>query len=386
MTPSHPFPLSSSPRPLRTAAFVVALALGLAACGRSSDDGVKTAASVLTVEVTTLQSQSWPDTIEASGPLSAWQEVIVSPETGGLRIATLAVEIGDSVRRGQVLATLADASVAADVAKQEALVAQARAEWRQASSDVARAKVIDGSGGLSAQQVEAYRVAEATAKASLSSAQADLDNARLRLRQTRIVAPDDGVVSARSGVLGDVVNAGDEVYRLVRQGRIEWRPELDADQLLRVGVGQSARVTLPDGTKADGRVRLVEPTLSTSTGRGLVHVELPRESGARAGMFAGGRIQLGERAATTLPQAAVVLRDGRSYVYVVGADDKVNSKPVVTGRRDGDRVEIVSGIEANARVVASGGAFLSDGATVTVAKAAAKTETKAAAGAQESGK
>lgn len=342
------------------------LAVALSAC--SPKQGGTATASALTVEVTTPQTLAWPDAIEASGPLSAWQEVIVSPETGGLRIAELRVDVGDTVRRGQVLARLADASVAADLRKQEAVVAQAQAELRQATSNVARAKVIESSGGLSAQQIEEYRVAQATAVASLQSARADLENAQLRLRQTRIVAPDDGVVSSRSGVLGNVVGSGAEIYRLVRQSRIEWRPELDAGQLLRVREGQVARLTLPDGTVAVGTVSLVEPTLSTRTGRGSVHVQLPRESRARAGMFASGAVETGERAALTLPQAAVVMRDGRSYAYVVGKDNRVSSKPVVAGRRRDDRVEIVSGIDARARVVASGGAFLSEGATVTVVR------------------
>jgi hypothetical protein len=86
-------------------------------------------------------------------------------------------------------------------------------------------------------------------------------------------------------------------------------------------------------------------------------------------MFASGNIETGERVALTLPQAAVVMRDGRAYVYVVGTDNRVNGKPVKTGRRRGDAVEIVSGIDAKARVVASGGAFLSEGATVTVVQA-----------------
>jgi len=357
--------------PVRLAVISAALllSLSLVACKPSggTDGATAQPASVLTVSVVTPQLQSWPDTVAASGRLSPWQEVIVSPETGGLRIATLEVNVGDTVKRGQVLARLADASVQADVRKQEALVAQARASLRQASSNVARAQVIESSGGLSAQQIEEYRVAQATANATLSGAQADLENARLRLRQTRITAPDDGLVSSRTGVLGNVVSAGAELYRLVRQGRIEWRPELDARQLARVREGQFARVTLPDGTHINGRIRLVEPTLSAETGRGSVYVALPRESVARAGMFASGTIELDDRAAMTIPQTAVVLRDGRSYVYLVGRDNKVNSKPVTTGRRRGDRVEVVSGLEQGAKVVARGGAFLSEGATVTIA-------------------
>lgn len=331
------------------------------------------APSALTVNVVTPQTQTWPQTVQASGPLTAWQEIIVSPETGGLRIAELLVDVGANVKRGQLLVRLADDSLRADLRKQEAAVAQARANLEQAASNVQRAKLVEASGALSAQKIEEYRINEATARASLASAQADLQTTKLKLSQTRIVAPDDGLVSSKSAVLGNVVNAGAELYRLVRQSRVEWRPELDARQLAAVRAGQTARLTLPNGERVEGRVRLVGPTLNTSTGRGTVYVSLPQGSAARAGMFANGAIELDAKPAVTLPQSAIVMRDGRSYVYVIGAGDKVASQPVTTGRRQGDRIELLSELDAKARVVASGGAFLSEGAQVTVAPADSPT-------------
>jgi len=171
-------------------------------------------------------------------------------------------------------------------------------------------------------------------------------------------------------VLGNVVNAGAEMYRLVRQGRVEWRAELDARQVAMLRAGQSAHVTLPSGEQVDGRVRLVGPTLSTNTGRATVYVSLPASSPARPGMFANGTIEFDPQPAQTLPQTAVTLHDGRAYVYLLGAGDKVSSRPVTTGRRQADRIEVI-GLPADARVVAEGGAFLSEGAQVTVVSAAA---------------
>ena len=327
------------------------------------------APSVLTVSAVTPKTENWPEVMQGSGPLAAWQEVIVSPETGGLRIAELLVDVGASVKRGQLLARLADESVQADLRKQQAAVAQARATLEQAVSNLQRAKMVEGSGALSAQKVDDYRITEATSRASLASAEAELDSIELKLRQTRIVAVDDGIVSSKSAVLGNVVSAGAEMFRLVRQGRVEWRPELDARQVATLHVGQSARLILPGGEQVDGRVRLVAPTLSTTTGRATVYVSLPPGSAARPGMFANGTIDFDLRPAQTLPQTAVTLRDGRTYVYLLGPGDKVSSRPVTTGRRQRGRVE-VDGLPAGARVVADGGAFLSDGAQVTVVSAA----------------
>jgi multidrug efflux pump subunit AcrA (membrane-fusion protein) len=87
-------------------------------------------------------------------------------------------------------------------------------------------------------------------------------------------------------------------------------------------------------------------------------------------MFARGEFEVGAGVALTLPQSAVLLRDGFSYVLRVGADSRVAQTKVAVGRRSGDRIEITSGLDAKARVVASGGGFLSDGDTVRVVELA----------------
>lgn len=345
--------------------------------GSGPAEGSGQAASALTVEVATLKKETWPQTVRASGGLTPWQEVIVSPETGGLRIAEVVADVGAHVKKGQVLARLADDSLLADRHKQEAVIAQQRASLQQASSNLGRSKVIGASGALSEQQLEEYRISETTERASLASAQADLDNINLKLRQTRITAPDDGIVSSKSARLGAVVNAGEELYKIVRQGLIEWRPELDARQMAAIKTGQVARITLPTGEQVQGTVRLVGPTLSTDTGRATVYVRLPAESAARSGMFGTGVIELDPLEANTLPQAAVILRDGRAYVYVIANDQTVSSQVVTTGRSRAGRIEVLSGVKANQRIVGSGGAFLSEGARVTLAKAPAA---KASAG------
>lgn len=359
-------------RKLRIGSIAAAIVLGLgliAWLGRPSPNGKDAAgqaASALTVNVETLKKETWPQTVRASGAFTAWQEIIVSPETGGLRIAEAVADVGAKVKKGQLMARLADDSLLADRRKQEAAVAQAQANLQQAVSNLRRAKVVGDSGALSEQQLEEYRINETTTRAALASAQADLESIKLKLRQTRIVAPDDGVVTSKTATLGDVVNAGDELYRIVRQSRIEWRPELDSRQLAAIKTGQSARIALPSGEQVEGAVRLVGPTLSTDTGRAIVYVSLPVDGAARAGMFGSGVIELDSKEAMTLPQAAVFLRDGRSYVYVVGSDQTAVSHVVTTGRSRDDRMEVLSGIDARQRVVASGGAFLSEGARVTV--------------------
>ena len=338
-----------------------------AATDRSRPGATNRPNSALTVDATRPREEIWHEAVQASGPVAAWQEIIVSPEVGGLRIAELLVDVGDVVTRGQLLARLADESVRAELRKQEAAVSQASANFERAQSNAQRAQSVATSGAMSQQQVEDYRINMSTAQAVLEAARADLDSTKLRLSQTRVVAVDDGVVTAKTAVLGNVVTAGAELFRLVRQGRVEWRAELDSRQMTQVTIGQAATVTLPSGDKVQGTVRAITPALNTATGRATVYVSLPNESGARTGMFASGSIAVKETPALTLPQTAIVARDGRSYVYVIGEGDIVSARSVTVGRRNEDRVEVLSGLEAQARVVASGGAFLADGARVSIA-------------------
>jgi RND family efflux transporter MFP subunit len=189
---------------------------------------------------------------------------------------------------------------------------------------------------------------------------------RIRQGQTRILAVDDGVVSARSATLGMVVQTGTELFRLVRQGRTEWRAEVTAEQLAQVKPGQAAELTLPGGETVIGSVRVAAPTLDANTRYALVYVDVPGDSPARPGMFARGLIRLGQSTALSLPESAVSLRDGNSYIFVVGTDDRVAQVKVETGRRAAGRVEILGGLEPDARVVERGGAFLNDGDLVRV--------------------
>lgn len=182
----------------------------------------------------------------------------------------------------------------------------------------------------------------------------------------QVFAPDSGIVSARMATVGAVVGAGTELLRLIRQGRLEWRGEVTASELGRVSAGTPVLVTAPSGTQVKGRVRMVAPTVDVQTRNAMVYVDLPGAKGFKPGMYARGEFVLGQSAALTVPQSAVVVRDGFSYVYRVGADNRVAQVKVSTGRIAQDQVEVLSGVKAGEVLVASGGSFLSDGDTVRV--------------------
>ena len=246
-------------------------------------------------------------------------------------------------------------------------------EEKGEAANAQRAKGLSGTGALSAQQQGQFEVAEAVARARVATAQASVAAQELRLQHTRVVAPDAGLVSARSATLGAVPGAGQDLFRLIRQGRLEWRAEVPAAELHRVKPGTAARLTTPSGALVQGTVRKVSPSVDPQTRNGLVYVDVTpvatpgQPARAMAGMFARGEFQLGATPALTVPQSALVVRDGFSYVMQVGEGDRVSARKVQTGRIAGDRVEIIGGLDAQARVVASGGSFLNDGDVVRIA-------------------
>jgi RND family efflux transporter MFP subunit len=321
----------------------------------------------LVVRVAQPSRADWPERLAANGSIAAWQEASVGAEIGGLRLAELPVAVGDVVKQGQMLARFASDLVEADLALAEAGAAQARANLAEARASADRARAVQDSGALSAQQISQYLSAEAVAAAQLQAAQAQVLQQRLRLARTRVLAPEDGVVSARPATLGAVVPPGQELFRLVLRSRLEWRAEVTAEELGRVRAGQPVEVVAATGERLRGRVRMVGPTVDPQTRQGLVYVDLPAATTAKPGMFARGEFVFGAATALTLPQAAVVVRDGFNLVFELGADDKVTQRKVRVGRRVGDRIEIVAGLEPQARVVVSGAGFLNDGDRVSVA-------------------
>jgi RND family efflux transporter MFP subunit len=360
-------------------AAALAAALAVAAIAVAMPEPAKPPAaaprSALTVEVATPQPAVLPIRLAANGNITAWQEASIGTEANGLRLAEVKVNVGDVVRRGQVLATFAAATVGAELAQSRAAAAEAEAALAEAGANAQRARQLQTTGAMSAQQIQQYFTAERTAQARLDALRAAENTQQLRLAQTRVLAPDDGVISARSATVGAVPPAGQDLFRLILRGRLEWRAEVAASDLAQLKPGQAALVTPAGGKPIKGRLRMVAPAVDTLSRNGLVYVDLPPDGPARAGMFARGEFETGSVRMVTLPQSAVLMRDGFSYVLRVGADSRVAQTKVTVGRRAGDRIEIVDGITAPARVVAAGGAFLGHGDLVTVVAAPASRKT-----------
>ena len=339
-------------------------------------DAVKTPPKpALTVSTTQPTASALPVTLAANGSVVAWQEAIIGAEATGLRLLEVRANVGDVVRRGQLLARFSPAAPQAEVAQAQANVLEAEATAAEAAANADRARSLQNTGALSASQINQYVTLEKTAQAKVAALRSALNSQQLRLGFAQVLAPDDGVISARTATVGAVVGNGAELFRLIRQGRLEWRAEVTSNELGRITVGMPARLTLPGGQTTTGKVRMVAPTVDMQTRTGLVYVDLPKTAAAaKAGMFAKGEFEFGSSNALTVPQQAVVVRDGFSYVFQLGADQRVAQRKVQVGRRVGERIEVM-GVPPEAVLVASGAGFLNDGDLVKVAPAALAPKT-----------
>lgn len=334
----------------------------------------------LTVTTERPSSSNLPLRLAANGNIVAWQEASVGAEVNGLRLAEVRANVGDVVQRGQVLAVFAAESVLADVAQAQAGVAEAQAQALDAAANAERARAFEASGMMSKQQISLLLTAEQSALARLESARATLAVQKIRLKNTQLLASDSGVISVRNANVGAVVGAGAELFRLIRQSRLEWRAEVIATELKRIKPGTPVTLNAASGATLSGRVRMVAPTLDAQTRNALVYVDLtvPAALGAqvKAGMFARGEFELGVSAALTVPQQAVVARDGFNYVFRIGANNRVSQQRVEVGRRFGEQVEITQGLVSDATVAVMGAGFLNDGDTVRINNAGAAAAKK----------
>ena len=334
---------------------LLALSCGLllAACG--SDQAASPSTPSLSVSVAEPVMQTLPRRVAASGSIAAWEEVVLGVELSGQRVAAVEVEVGDVVEKGQPLLRLDTRTLAMELR-------QAEANLKVASANARRGERLRREQLVAASEAEQLIAGEITARAQA-------ENARLRMEFATLRAPHDGVISARNVQPGQVITAGAELLRMIRDQRLEWRAELPEAALVQIEEGMPVRLQAPDGQPVEGTVRTISPGLDSRSRTGTVFADLPDPGGLRAGMYAAGEIELAEREVRTVPAAAIVERDGYRYLFVLGEGDVVAQRRVELGARSGDVVEVTEGLQGDERVVVEGAGFLADGDLVRVVAA-----------------
>jgi RND family efflux transporter MFP subunit len=350
----------------------------LAACGDKTDDasatttapdGAAVAPTGLAVTLAPVQSRRIERGVIASGPVSAWEEMQLGVELSGLRVTALHVDVGQQVRRGQVLLELDRRTLESDLRQSDAAHAEATAGVQLAAVNLKRGDALVSSKLISASAHDELRAALVQAQAREATTRAQRDGVRLRRDYATLRAPDDGVISKRLVQPGQVVAAGAELLRLIRQGRLEWRPELAEADLARVAVGDAVALRDPTGAAVTGTVRAVSPGVDTGTRTGTAYADLPAPAGLKAGAYVQGRVLTDASPGLVVPAGAVVVRDGYPYVFTVDAQARAKRVRVRTGERIGAWTEVLEGLKAGERVVVQGAGFLGDGDVVRVVDA-----------------
>lgn len=338
----------------------------LAAC--SKEPQKPKSAPSLTVTAGALEQVELSSRIGTSGSISAWEEMSLGVELSGVRVAEVLVEVGDAVRKGDELLRVDQRSLQAELRQHQAMLEQARANQVLANANAVRARSMQQRKLMAVGDVDQMIASESVANAAVLNAEAALASAQLRLDFARLRAPDDGLISARAVQPGQVVGAGAELLRLIRQGRLEWRAQLPEADFAKVAPGAEVHIFSASGMVA-AKVRKVSPGLDTVSRTGTVYADIETPGALKAGMFANAEILLGTKLTAMLPSEAIVERDGYRYAFVLNNKDVVTQRRIEAGQwRDG-RTEIISGIDAADRVVISGAAFLSDGDRVRVVPA-----------------
>ena len=355
---------------LRFSLLMLSLAV-LTACGGKDDAEADAATtSALPVSVAAAQTQVMPRTVLVSGPVSAFEEMQLGVEISGQRVTALNVDVGQYVKKGQILLQLDHRTLDSELAQADASLRQAQASQELARLNYQRSEKLAAEKLISESSLDELRANRVNAEAQTATARALRDSAQLRRDFADLRAPADGLISKRLVQPGQVVSAGTELLRLIRDGRLEWRAELPEDQLAGVAVGNPVQLPYA-GQTITGRIRAVTPGVDAQTRTGTVYADLPEPGTLKQGVYVEGRIVTGDGEVLTIPTAAIVQRDGHSYVFSVNDKQQATRHRVRTGQALQGRTAILEGLKAGDRVVVDGAGFLGEGDRVRVVDATA---------------
>lgn len=351
------------------------------------------------ISVTRVKQADFVETAIVSGSLVARDEIYVSPQIEGLRMLELLADVGDKVKKGQVLARLDPEQLNAQMAQNEANIARSAASIAQAQSTIAqtkaqldestaqleRAEPLKKSGFLSGatydQRESAKRSAEAaaqSAKDGLKAAEAEKNQVEAQRRElewkmanTEVRTPEDGIVSRRTARVGALaIGQADAMFRIIARGEVELDAEVVEGDLAKIKEGQKARVAIL-GADVDGTVRLISPEVDAATRLGRVRIFLGNNPALRIGGFAEGRIETANSHGLGIPASAITFDSAGSFVLAV-VNNKVERRVIQTGLVSNGLVEIKSGLGEGDAVVERAGTFLRDGDTIKPVEAASK--------------
>lgn len=314
--------------------------------------------------------------VSATGNLAARREMPVGIAGEGGMVARVLVESGTWVGAGQVLATIDRRVQVQQAASLGSQIGVSQADTRLAEANLARAQALVARGFISKADIDRLTATRDSARARVNVAQAQYQQSLASNSRLDIRAPAAGLVLERRVEPGQVVSAGSgALFRMARGGEIELLARLGEADLARMNVGQRATVTPVGSAKGfAGQIWQVAPVIDPQTRQGVARIAVPYDKALRPGGFASARIVSGVADAPLLPESAVLNDAKGSYVYVVGAQKKLERRPVTVGDVTDQGVTVLSGLSGQEAVVLSAGAFLNAGETIKPQRVALPSE------------
>ena len=305
--------------------------------------------------------------VQATGTIAAKRDMPVGVVGEGGAVVSIRAEAGQYVPAGGLLAELDSSVQRAQLQQLRASADQARADARLARSELERAEKLVERGFVSRADIERRQATLESALARVAVAEAQVKEMQERIGRLSIRAPEAGLVLERNVEPGQVVSpASGALFRIAAGGALELRAEVAEQDMAALRAGEEVTVR-PSGSEESftGTIWLVEPVVDPARRLGIARISLPADPRLRVGGFASAEIVVGTEMRPRLPQSAVLSDNEGSFVYLVGADDKVVRKPVKIGAVSREGVAIREGLTGKERVVVSAGAFLREGEKVS---------------------
>lgn len=345
--------------------FLVATAATVAGC---HSDVVARQATAQTVQAHVVESQlqQAPVNVRATGTLHAHETAVLSAQVVG-RIQQVLVHEGDSVKVGQTLVLLDDATLRAAVHQSEAglMAAQSQQAAAQTDSDLAastleRYKQLQAQKSVSPQEMdEVARRAESAAqrldalRAQTEAAKAQGSSARAMLGYTRLRAPFAGMVTARMADPGTLAGPGVPLLQVDSAGPLQLQATVDESAVASVHVGKRIQVSI-DGAPAAGSagtVTEIVPAADPASHTFLIKIDLAASKQLRAGMYGTAEIPTGSHQAILVANSSIVVRGSLPCAYVLDGNGIAQLRYVTLGTAQGNLVEVLSGISASEKLV-----------------------------------
>ncbi|MFP6656129.1 MAG: efflux RND transporter periplasmic adaptor subunit [Myxococcota bacterium] len=350
--------------------FILLIATGLGACGGVDEPTLSAESLRPSVMVERAVRQDVFDRISATGQLIAKAEATVAAQVSGTVTEIRALE-GESVEASGILLVIDPERRQLEVARSEAQLAKAQAELAVAARNFKRTTRLSNNNVASEARLDEDRTRESMARSVLSDAQAQLGLARRALADATVRAPFAGMIARRHVNVGEYLSVGSPLFDLVALDPIEVEFTLAEIDSSKVALGFPVEITLapyPDEVFL-AKVSMISPTMDPRTRTLRVKAELPNPDGRiRPGLFAHAYLGVSERlGAVVVPEEAVVQRADGPIVFRLGKQvDRVERIQVETRAHGDGWIEIVSGLQANDRLVVRGHLRLENGVLVSV--------------------